>query len=282
MAAVMISFMATVLVAALLSVVATHGGVHAEPNYNETIARRELYLSPGSTPSTTWRPARATWYGRSNGAGPDNNGGGCGYSNTNQYPFNSMTSCGNQPLFLDGKGCGACYQIKCTSKDNPACSGEPKTVIITDVNYDTKVAPYHFDLSGTAFGAMAKPGYNDKLRNAGIINMQFRRVPCNYNGLPVRFHVMGGCNPFYFAVIVYYAGSDGAVVQVDLKEANSNTWRPLYESWGAVWRIDPGHPLKAPLSLRVRTDGGDVLLANNVIPVNWRGNADYRTIAQFH
>ncbi|CAN6294316.1 unnamed protein product [Urochloa humidicola] len=104
MASVMISFKATALVAALLSVVVTHGGVHAEPSYNETIARRELYLSPGSTPSTTWRPARATWYGRSNGAGPDNNGGGCGYSNTNQYPFNSMTSCGNQPLFLDGKG----------------------------------------------------------------------------------------------------------------------------------------------------------------------------------
>ena len=172
-------------------------------------------------------------------------------------------------------------QIKCTSKNNPACSGEPKTVIITDVNYDTKVAPYHFDLSGTAFGAMARPGYNDKLRSAGILDIQFRRVPCSYSGLPVRFHVMGGCNPFYFAVIVYYAGSDGAVVQVDLKEANSNTWRPLYESWGAVWRIDPGHPLKPPLSLRVRTDSGKVLVANNVIPVNWRGNADYRTIAQF-
>ena len=66
-------------------------------------------------------------------------------------------------------------QIKCVSKNNPACSGEPKTVIITDVNYDTKVAPYHFDLSGTAFGAMAKPGLNGKLRDAGILDIQFRR-----------------------------------------------------------------------------------------------------------
>jgi len=277
--AVAISIKLAALAALVVSVFATHGA-RAQPSYNASAARRELYYS--STTGGSWLPARATWYGRPNGAGPDNNGGGCGYSGTNTYPFNSMTSCGNQPLFRDGKGCGACYQIKCVSKNNPACSGEPKTVIITDVNYDTKVAPYHFDLSGTAFGAMAKPGLNGKLRDAGILDIQFRRVPCDYKGLNVKFHVMGGCNPFYFAVIVYYAGSDGAVVQVDLKEANSPAWMPLYESWGAVWRIDPGHPLKAPLSLRVRSDSGKTLVAYDVIPVNWRGNADYRTIAQFH
>ena len=69
----MVSFkaIALVAVAALVSVL----GAHAEPSYNnDTSARRELYYSAGSTPSSTWRPARATWYGRPNGAGPDNNG----------------------------------------------------------------------------------------------------------------------------------------------------------------------------------------------------------------
>ena len=37
--------------------------------------------------------------------------GACGFKHTNQYPYMSMTSCGNQPLFKDGKGCGACYQV---------------------------------------------------------------------------------------------------------------------------------------------------------------------------
>jgi len=38
-------------------------------------------------------------------------GGACGFKHTNQYPYMSMTSCGNEPLFKDGKGCGACYQV---------------------------------------------------------------------------------------------------------------------------------------------------------------------------
>jgi len=50
----------------------------------------------------------------------------------------------------------------------------PQTVVITDMNY-YPVAKYHFDLSGTAFGSMATYGLNDKLRHAGIIDMQFRR-----------------------------------------------------------------------------------------------------------
>jgi len=68
------------------------------------------------------------------------------------------------------------FQIRCTN--HAACSGNPETVIITDMNY-YPVSKYHFDLSGTAFGAMAKPGRNDELRHAGIIDIQFKRwVTC--------------------------------------------------------------------------------------------------------
>ncbi|KAL6906409.1 hypothetical protein ACP4OV_004010 [Aristida adscensionis] len=233
-----------------------------------------------------WLPAKATWYGQPNGAGPDDNGGACGFKHTNEYPFMSMTSCGNEPLFKDGKGCGACYQIRCVNSTHPACSGKAQRVIITDMNY-YPVSKYHFDLSGTAFGAMAKAGLNDKLRHAGIIDIQFRRVPCNYKGLNVNFRVQVGSNPNYFAVLVEYAGKDGAVVQVDLMESKKDgggptgVWTPMHVSWGAIWRLDSNRPLQPPFSLRIRSDSGKMLVANNVIPVNWKPLTDYNSNLQF-
>ncbi|KAF8780748.1 hypothetical protein HU200_001196 [Digitaria exilis] len=143
-----------------------------------------------------WLAAKATWYGSPVGAGPDDNGkllyalprahlefstkreiascagGACGIKNVDLPPYSGMTSCGNAPIFKDGRGCGSCYRIRC--KAPAECSNKPVTVFVTDMNYDP-ISAYHFDLSGSAFGSMAKPGLGDKLRHRGIIDLEFRR-----------------------------------------------------------------------------------------------------------
>uniref|UniRef100_A0ACD5ZT38 Uncharacterized protein n=1 Tax=Avena sativa TaxID=4498 RepID=A0ACD5ZT38_AVESA len=243
----------------------------------------------GTDADAGWLDARATWYGAPTGAGPDDDGGACGFKHVNLPPFSSMTSCGNEPLFKDGKGCGSCYQIRCVAQNNPACSGVPETVIITDMNY-YPVALYHFDLSGTAFGAMALPGLNEQLRHAGIIDMQFRRVPCEYPGLTVTFHVEEGSNPNYMAILVEYEDGDGDVVQVDIMESRpgvggmspTGQWEPMRESWGSIWRMDTGRPMQGPFSLRITNESGKTLVADQVIPADWQPDAIYSSIVQFN
>ncbi|XP_012083852.1 putative expansin-B2 [Jatropha curcas] len=242
--------------------------------------RPKFFNVSKSNSDSDWAPAGATWYGSPTGAGSD--AGACGYQNAvEQPPFSSMIAAGGPSLYKSGKECGACYQVKCTS--NSACSGNPVTVVITDECPECTSESAHFDLSGSAFGALAISGKADQLRDAGILQVQYKRVGCQYPDKTVTFRVDSGSNPQYFATLIEYENGDGDLASVELKQAqNTDSWIQMQQSWGAVWKVNSGSVLQAPFSLKLTTiESGETIVANGVIPADWQPGKTYRSVVNF-
>ena len=82
------------------------------------------------------------------------------------------------------------YQILCNG--HPACSRRPITVTITDECPGGPCAsePAHFDLSGKAMGALARPGQGDRLRSAGVLRVYYRRYLYTYIIFVLKFFLL--------------------------------------------------------------------------------------------
>ncbi|KAL6569344.1 Expansin [Orobanche minor] len=223
-----------------------------------------------------WDTTRATWYGAPTGAGSD--GGSCGYeAAVESTAFSSKITAAAPALYNSGDGCGTCYQVKCTDSSSQYCSGTPVTVTITDACYG---CDHLFDLSGASFSAMANPGQEQQLRNAGNIEIQYKSVSCAYPGTDIAFRVDPGSNPSYFAMAVEYEDGHG-ITGVSLRKSNTNgDWLKMQKSWGAVWMINLAQDNSPPFSIKV-IDDTKFVVAENVIPANYLTDHPYVSTVNF-
>ncbi|KAL5653431.1 hypothetical protein ACJX0J_038889, partial [Zea mays] len=143
--------------------------------------------------------------------------GSCGYG-TEAASFSAgLLAAAGPALYRGGAGCGACFQVRC--KDRKLCGAAGARVVVTD---RARTNGTDLVLSSTAFAAMARPGMARRLAGLRAVDIEYKRVPCEYKhrNLSVRVQEKrrspGG--PGDLAIRFLYQGGQTDIVAVDVAQ----------------------------------------------------------------
>ncbi|KAL2345110.1 hypothetical protein Fmac_006395 [Flemingia macrophylla] len=214
-----------------------------------------------------WKKAYATFY-EGNSA---SFGGACGYGDVVKEGYGLDTVALSSVLFKNGQTCGACYEIQCVDSHQWCKAGHP-SIFVTATNY----CPPNYEKPSNNGGwcnpprehfDLAKPSYLKIAEyKAGIVPVQYRRVPCKKRG-GIRFTITG--NPYFNLVEVGNVGGAGDVIGVQVKgDKNLRRWKSLKRNWGQKWETG-AMLLGETLTFKVVTSDGRFCISGNVVPRNW-------------
>ncbi|XVE96571.1 hypothetical protein REPUB_Repub02eG0234200 [Reevesia pubescens] len=162
-------------------------------------------------------------------------------------------------LFNNGTTCGACFEIKCINSPEGCKPGQASLIVtardhcppnnnLPSDNGGWHNEPrQHFDLAKPAFLQIAE-------EKAGIIPVQYRRVPCMKQG-GIRFTITG--NPYFNLVSISNVGGAG-------------------DEWQNNAML-----IGEDLSFRVTTSDGKTTTAWYIVPKNWQFGLTFESRKNF-
>ncbi|KAK9726796.1 hypothetical protein RND81_05G237600 [Saponaria officinalis] len=252
------------------------GRILSRTTYGLVIAIITLLVSCQASNDGWITDAHATFYGDIHGN--DTMYGACGYQNLFKQGYGLETAALSTALFNNGATCGACYEIQCIN--SPNCKPKAGTIKITATNFCppnyTKTVDIwcnppqkHFDLSEVMFLKIAE-------YKAGVVPVQFRRVPCVKQG-GLKFLIQG--SRYWTLVLVFNVAGAGDVANMKIKGTNSN-WMQMSRNWGQNW-LSPVDVTGQNLSFEVTTSDGKTVQAIHVVAHNWQFGQTFESGVNF-
>lgn len=247
-----------------------------------------LLLLPGgeSAPlyDKKWKDATATWYPGQPGEGnPD--GGACGYGNLNQTAHKRMSTAVSGALWMDERGCGACYKVKCVS--DPLCRAKPIRVTVTDHCPGGGATDWcgagkaHFDMTREAFKAMSIKGQEDNFPHY-MNRVIYKRVPCVYKKKNIAFFFKTDSNDWWKILTLLSVGGPGTVTDVFIKPAGYTDYYQMRHNWGASFDIQASDVLRGPFYIKlVNMITKQTLECPRPIPEDFKNDVLYNCGAQW-
>ncbi|KAL5724040.1 hypothetical protein ACHQM5_007354 [Ranunculus cassubicifolius] len=220
--------------------------------------------------------SRATFYGSPDCLG--NPTGACGFGE-----FGRNVNGGNvgavSRLYRNGTGCGACYQVRCTLPQ--FCDDEGVKLVVTDHGVGDNT---DFILSPRGYTKLALPNMAGELLGLGVVDIEYRRISCQYPGYNLMFKVHEHSKfPEYLAIILIYQAGQKDVTAVELWQEDCKEWRCMRRAYGGVW--DMPSPPKGDIKLRFQVNGADGqkwVEVNNAIPSYWKAGVAYESDTQLY
>ncbi|KNA14564.1 hypothetical protein SOVF_106480 [Spinacia oleracea] len=198
--------------------------------------------------------------------------GACGYESLAMGFNGGMLAGGLPSLFKQGAGCGACFKVRC--KNAGLCRSEGTRVMLTELQGDNRA---DFVLNRNAYVAMAHKGMSQSLVNLGIVDIEYKRVPCDNKSKNLAIRVENySSKPYYLAFTVLHQGGQTEIMGIDLAQVGSNNWASMKRNYGAVW--DTNKVPSGPLKLRFLVKSGystKSILTQKVFPADWKSGVVY-------